>query len=683
MRFLGFVAALSLLPCAVSARPAVPEDVAHLRYVGDPQISPDGTQVAYVVRAMDVAKNAYRSSIWIVDVADPRGARQLTRGDRDSSPRFSPDGRTIAFDRTEKDESQIYAIALGGGEARPLTHEAKGASGAVWSHDGRRIAYGTTQKDEPAASPVDWQALGATPSPEQKKTDMRTIRDLRFSLNGAGYTYDAHRHLAVVDADGTHAIALTSGAQWSESDPTWSPDDKTIVFESTRVHDPVGLAQDLYAIPSGGGTFTKLVIAHPFAGNPAFTPDGKRVVYQFSDAADPAGYAGVAIAAAAGGDERVVVAPNTIAWGDAVLTDTREGGSGCGPLVTPGGDGFIAIASVPGATVVGRYDLARGTETRLVGGDAEIGSCSTSHDGARIAYDRSDATHPDEIYVYDAATGRSTELTDANATFRHDVPLSPAIPFTVKDESGFDVHAWIVHPPNATPGRKYPTLLEIHGGPQTEFGDSYFHEFQVLASHGYNVVFADPRGSVGFGYPFESALSKNWGDPMFRDEMAVVDAAIARPEVDATKLGVLGGSYGGYATLWIVGHTTRFKGAVAERAVSDLRSLILASDFASSTPKPYQWGEAWENEGLYWDQSPLKYVANVTTPLLILHSENDIRTPIDQTLQEFTALRVLGRTTEYLEVPRENHDLNRTGEPIHRIERLHRIEEWLDRYVKG
>ena len=687
MRLLTLALAAAYVVAASSvaavARPALPEDLARLQYVGDPAISPDGTQVAYVVRIVDVTKNAYRSAIWLAAVSGTNAPRQLTRGDDDSGPVWAPDGRTLAFDRAVKDQTQIYIIALSGGEARELTHEKNGASGAVWSHDGRRIAYGTTTKDDPAPLAVDWAAAGASPPPEHKQTDTRTIRELRFSLNGPGYVYDKHRHIAAADADGGHAVALTSGNDWSETDPVWSPDDKTIVFASARNHDPAGSERGLYAIPSAGGAFVRLLLPHHSVTSAAFTPDGARMLYHFDDARDPAGYAGVGVADVRGTDERVVVPPNTVAWGDAVLADTRESGAGCGPIVTADGRSFVELASVPGATALSRYDVASGAATRLTGGDAEIGSCSMSRDGSKIAYDRSDASHPNEIYVYDSLTGRSTQLTDANAAYRRDVPLSDAVPFAVRDEAGLTVHAWIVHPPHATPGRKYPTLLEIHGGPQTEFGNSYFHEFQMLASHGYNVVFADPRGSVGFGYPFESALSKNWGDPMYADEMAVVDAAIRRPEVDASKLGVLGGSYGGYATLWIIGHTTRFKGAVAERAVSDLQSLILAADFAGANDPTYAWGNAWDHQQTYWDQSPLKYVANVRTPVLIVHSENDIRTPIDQTLQEFDALRVLGRTAEYLEFPRETHDLNRTGEPIHRIERLHRIEDWLDRYVRA
>ena len=232
---------------------------------------------------------------------------------------------------------------------------------------------------------------------------------------------------------------------------------------------------------------------------------------------------------------------------------------------------------------------------------------------------------------------------------------------------------------------KHPTLLDIHGGPETQFGDSFFHEFQVYASQGYNVVFSDPAGSTGHGYAFERALESNYGDAMFQDVQAVMDAAVKRPDVDASRMAVLGGSYGGYATLWVIAHTDRYKAAVAERAVSNLQSENLAADFAGKNGLGggyYNWGPPWDPASAdYAKFSPLTYVANIRTPVMILHADEDTRAPIDQTLQEFTSLKILGRTVEYVAVPDENHDLSRTGSPIHRVERIHLILDWLKRYV--
>ena len=252
------------------------------------------------------------------------------------------------------------------------------------------------------------------------------------------------------------------------------------------------------------------------------------------------------------------------------------------------------------------------------------------------------------------------------------------------DDAGFTVHAWFMPAVGAKAGERRPTILDIHGGPETQFGETFFHELQFMAGQGYNVVFSDPRGSVGFGYPFEEALAKHWGAAMFDDVQRIMDAAVKRPEVDPSRLGVSGGSYGGYATLWVVGHTNRYKAAVAERVVSNLATEQLAADLASNNALGgrYSWGLPWQAGNLYLQQSPISYVANAVTPLLILHSEEDTRTPIDQTLQWFNAAKIIGREPiQYVVFPGENHDLSRTGSPIHRVERLHLLAQWFAKYL--
>jgi dipeptidyl aminopeptidase/acylaminoacyl peptidase len=295
--------------------------------------------------------------------------------------------------------------------------------------------------------------------------------------------------------------------------------------------------------------------------------------------------------------------------------------------------------------------------------------------------------HPADVYIADVKAGSPRQLTNVNAAYLASVRLSKPQEFSVTDPAGHTVQAWFMPATGGAAGAKHPTLLDIHGGPETQFGETFFQEFQLYASMGYNVVFADPAGSTGHGYAFEESLEENYGDAMFQDVQAVMDAAVRRPDVDATRLGVLGGSYGGYATLWVIGHTNRYKVAVAERAVSNLQSENLAADFAGKNGLGggyYTWGPPWDPASTdYAKFSPLAYVENVHTPVLILHSDEDTRAPIDQTLQEFTSLKILGQTAEYVAVPDENHDLSRTGGPIHRVERLHLILDWLQRYLSA
>jgi dipeptidyl aminopeptidase/acylaminoacyl peptidase len=303
-----------------------------------------------------------------------------------------------------------------------------------------------------------------------------------------------------------------------------------------------------------------------------------------------------------------------------------------------------------------------------------------------VAYTLSDFTHPREVYVLDLATGSSKRITHMNDAYLATVQLSRPREFTVTDDAGFNVQAWFMPAVGPKAHGKRPTILDIHGGPQTQFGSTFFHEFQYLAGQGYNVVFSDPRGSTGHGYGFEAALNAHWGEAMFDDVQPVMDHAITLPSVDPNRLAVSGGSYGGYATLWVISHTNRYKTAIAERSVSNLSTEQLDADFAGANgfgkyDTPYGFGPYWDPNSLNYAESPITYVKNVRTPLLILHSDEDTRTPIGQTIQEFTALKILGRTVEYVDVPGENHDLSRTGSPLHRVERLHILSDWLSHYL--
>ena len=573
---------------------------------------------------------------------------------------------------------QIYRLELDGGEARRLTNEAEGANAPRWSHDGSRLLYAATFVDPAPKTRLDEKAAGGTLDEKHRHSDIRTTDRLDFEVNGEGETFSRHTHLLVMRADGTGRRALTPVSPWSETAATWSYDDRTIAFVSLRRPvDPERIDSDVYVVAAGGGALTRLPLAHRGNGSPAWTRDSHSVYVEISSHADPAGMPGIDIARVSGG-ERNVVPENRVLFGDAVLTDMREAGLGCGPLALPNGATFIALVSLPGATALERFD-ATGRMSPLVARGDEIAECSADDAVRRLAYVASDAMHPSEVFVADLARGGSRQITHLNSTYLAHAYVAKPQPLYVRDDAGFRVYAWFL-PARAKPGTRSPTLLEIHGGPGAEFGNSFFQEMQMLAGLGYNVVYADPRGSTGFGYAFSAALSKNWGDPMFADEMAVMDAVAKRPDVDTNRLGVLGGSYGGYATLWVIGHTHRFRSAVAERVVSNMTSSFLACDECSSTSSVYSFGNPWDHQDAAWRQSPIASLQNVTTPLLLLHSDGDTRTPLVDADQWFTLAKEAHQPITYVAVPRENHDLNRTGEPIHRIERLHLIANW---FAKG
>jgi dipeptidyl aminopeptidase/acylaminoacyl peptidase len=670
---------------ATAKRPVVAEDLFKIAFVSTATISHDGKRVAFVVTRADLKKNDNLTTIWLADTDGSRVV-QLTRGDGDSEPAWSPDDRTIVFTAARGGRAQLYAIDLAGGEARWLTHQEHGASTAVFSHDGKRIAFSSASLDEQPNANVDWKALGIKAPAKYKKSDIRTLPWPRYQTNGAGFTYQKHPHIWTIDADGSNAKQLTSNPD-GEYGAAWSPDDKTILFGSTPLASVEGDEGKLFVIRSSGGTPARVPLAHYSAYPQQWTHDGKRILYTYFSRHDGSGLSALASAAADGSGDRTHVAENAVLFGDGVITDTKENGAGCGEL-TPDDATYVADVGIPGATELDAFDVATGKSTTLVGGNREILDCSLSRDAKTIAYTAADATHLAEVYVYDRATNASRQLTHLNDALTAALDIATPEQHTVANGQGGTVAYWVMRPPNPTGGKRYPVVLDIHGGPHTEFGNAFFHEFQVLAAKGYVVVYANPRGSVGYGYDWASALDGNWGDAMFADETAVMDEVVKRPDADPAHTFVSGGSYGGYATLWMISHTNRFKAALAERVVSDLFTETLAADFAAPrgfegpAGTPRSWGGPLQGYKTYWQQSPLAHVADVHTPLLLLHGDADSRTPIAETLQEYEALKVLGRPVKLVQFPRETHDLSRTGEPIHRVERLHVMADWFARYLR-
>ncbi len=675
---------LGLVPIAAAAAPVAPEDLFKMTFLSSALISPDGMHVLVESSRMNGPKNTYDRTIDLVDVATGTLIENVTKHVGDGDYDWMRDGKSFVFVRTlDKQKPQLYRYTLAGAAVVQLTHIKNGVSAPVVSHEGDRIALTVTDTDPAHDTYVDFSKAGFTPKSSQKKTDVHLIDELFFQANGAGYTYQDHQHIWTIDADGSHPKALTSG-RYSENFDEWSPDDKTILFDSLRYESVDSGPSDVYVISSAGGAMAKLTSALPANNGFFFDAGGRHVYYLSGDVKDAAQLPALVAANADGSEPRVVVAHDTVSWGDTLLADMKEGGGLCGAPLPSGNQALLNIDG-PGYANLRTIDLNTGALRDVTPAHGEAWSCSVSRDGQQVAYFYSDFTHPADVYVTNVSGGAPRRLTHVNDAYLASVTLSQPVELSVKDAAGFPVQAWFMPAVGGAAGTKHPTLLDIHGGPETQFGDTFFHEFQVYTSLGYNVVFADPAGSTGHGYAFEEALENNYGDAMFEDVQAVMDAVVQRPDVDASRLAVLGGSYGGYATLWVISHTGRYKVAVAERAVSDLQSENLAADFAGKNGLGggyYTWGPPWDPASTdYAKFSPLTYVANVHTPLMILHSENDTRAPIDQTLQEFTALKILGRPVEYVAFPNENHDLSRTGSPIHRVERLRLIVDWLNKYL--
>ena len=645
-----------------------PEDVYALTSVGDPRLSPDGRHVAYVVNRIDREANAYRSAIWVAPLGHPGEPRQLTSGERsDHSPRWSPDGRWLAFvsnrdGEEKKAHGELYVLPADGGEPRRLTDGKEGVESIAWSPDSRRIAFARRVGDE------------AYDEEDERGRPPRRFTRVYFKLDSVGWTGDRRKHVFVVGLDGGEERQLTDG-DCEDDEPAWSPDGNRIVFTSMRGDRwDVELAEALYEleVDAEGSEPRRLTQPDESASMASFSPNGGLIAYVHmpEDGTSPH-HGQIALIPADGGDRRI-------------LTSSLDRQCAPFPLVRePVWDGDRIAFAVEDGGNIHIYTVAagEGEPELLAGGEQSIGLYDL-RDG-RLVYTASTHTRPHELVAGDGK--RITSVCDDLAA-EHD--LVDAERFTAASADGTEVDAWLVRPAGFDEGRRYPVLLNIHGGPFTQYGTGFFDEVQVYSGAGYCVLFSNPRGGSGYSEAWGRAIrgpgggaGPGWGTVDYEDLMGVVDTALERfPFLDPERLGVLGGSYGGYMTSWIVGHTKRFKAALSERAVNHLVSAFGSSDVFWIFERQFG-GPMWENVDEWLQMSPATYAREIETPLLIVHSENDLRCNVEQGEHLFTLLRLLGKDVEMLRFPGESHELSRSGSPLHRVQRFEAILDWFGRYL--
>lgn len=653
------------------------DDLYELKSVTDPQISPDGTKCAFVQTEMAEKKNDYVSNLYIIDLAEGGEAKQWTFGEfRNHSPRWSPDGTKLAFVSNRSGKNQVYILDASGGEARQATSFKNGASGPVWSPDSKQLACSVFLK------PDEELLEKEEDKKEDKKLKPFVAEEMKYKSDAAGFWDGKYKQTVLVHLeDGSTELITKREADYHVQ--CWAPDGKSIVLAADETPErDFSFKNDLLLVELESGKTTKLTNEKGYYGSAAFSPDGRYIGYlgherQYENAT----LSQLWIQELATGHVSCITENMDILVGDAVAADFQQGAHSPGFIWGDDSESFYFLASDQGNTVIYFGNMAGEIYPALLD-QQHVYGYSLDRKKQRIVAAISKPVLPGELFQLEVTTGEMKQLTSVNGKFLDQVALSEPEPISFAAGDGTPLHGWIMKPAGVEEGKKYPLILEIHGGPHALYANSYFNEFQVLASEGYGVLYINPRGSHGYGQEFVNAVRGDYGGGDYQDVMDGVDYALENYDfIDSERLGVTGGSYGGFMTNWIVGHTDRFKAAVTQRSISNWISFYGVSDIGYYFTE-WQIKADLNDIDTLWKHSPLAYADKVNTPLLILHSEKDYRCPIEQAEQLFIALKRQEKTTKFIRFPESNHELSRSGKPNLRLDRLAYIVEWFNEYLK-
>jgi dipeptidyl aminopeptidase/acylaminoacyl peptidase len=685
----GLAIALAGLVCvprlAAQQRAISDSDLFAFRWVASPQMAPDGRRTAYVLVTVNAKHDGYETSLWLVATDGLSPPRRITSGPHDGAPRWSPDGSTLAFLRPKDGHPQLYLLSLAGGEAQQLTDLPKGAGPAAWSPDGNTIAFTST------TAPDD---LVKTDKKGEPKSDVRVITEAEFRADDEGYVDPGeHAHIWTVPAvlpgdQPAKAHQVTSGA-FDENAPQWSRDGARIYFVSDRVTESYYYPPDnnVYSVPAAGGALDTVVdIDGPVFG-PVLAPDGQAIAFRgWINPRATRSYNQSDLFVSRDHQVKNLTAEYDFDMGSAVLGDQAppRGGEGSSPNIwTADGRAVIVATTEHGRSNLLRFDAQTGAREPLTTGDHAVLAYTASADATRLALTMGDPTRLPDLYVLDPATKQMRQLTHVNDSLFSQLRLVTPEDFWYTSFDDRKIETWIMKPVGFTPGRKYPLILNIHGGPHTAYGCIFFHEMQWLAARGYVVLYPNPRGSTTYGQEFGNIIQYRYPGDDYRDLMIAVDSLIRRGYVDSTRLGVTGGSGGGLLTDWAVGHTHRFAAAVSQRDVADWLGFWYSADFTLFRPSWFR-STPFRDPQEFLARSPVRYADSVTTPIMFILGDEDLRAPPNQGGEAmFRALKYLRKTTVMVRFPGESHELSRSGKPVHRVERLQHIVRWFDKYLQG
>ena len=694
-----------ITPTFAQKRNITEKDLFNFNWIADPQVSPDGSRIAFMKVTVNDRKDGYNTAIWTVMTANGE-MRQLTTGTRDSSPRWSPDGNYLCFVRVPErdgrpDTPQLFMLAMAGGESFQFTSLTRGVGGPQWSPDGKMITFynGATAEELAKAQPrnpaTPSASPAASPTPPERESDVRVITRAIYRSNGAGYVDNKHpQHIWVVAAPrtGDEKVTprqLTSG-RYDDGNVAWSKDNSQLYFISDHTEEPyyeLG-STDIYTIAVSGGQPNKLTSLDMNAGALSVSPDGKKFAFYGStnkpinsytepdlwvmDIAPNAqpknltGDFGFDLGAGVGGDN---TAP--------------RGGGGNPPVWSADGRRIFASFAKEGRANVGAFDSTTGRQTDVTTGNQAVVSFRAVPDASKFALLISTPTRIGDLYWLDGTSGTPKQLTNINNDLFSKLNLTEPEEVWYTSFDGKKIHSWVQKPPDFDPNKKYPLILNIHGGPHSAYGFIFDHEFQWMAAKGYVVIYPNPRGSTSYGQEFGNIIQYKYPGDDYKDLMAGVDELIKRGYIDEKRLGVTGGSGGGLLTNWTITQTTRFAAAVSQRDISSWTDWWYTADFTLFQPT---WFKAppFEDPEDYKARSPITYVTKIQTPLMLILGETDYRTPTGSGGEQlFRALKYRKIPTVMVRFPNETHELSRSGQPWHRIERLQHIVGWFDKWLLG
>ena len=701
---LPFLYMIVLLGSASGAKRAITEkDLFQFNWVGNPQLSPDGSQVAFVRIVVDAKREDYETSLWSVPVNGGE-MRRLTAGKHDSSPQWSPDGKFLAFVRTPEKEGkpqppQIFILPLDGGEAWQLTHLPKGATGPAWSADGAVLAFTSSTNDHDLARAAceeskekDNDKNKSDCGKPQHEPDIHVITRAEYRDNDEGYLdFSRHGHIWTIalasDPQNLPQPREVTRGDFNEAGPQWAPDGSKIYFISGRELEPYyGLGQNVvYSVPAAGGEPSEVARIAGASQSISISRDGARLAFFGSLNTPIQSHTKTnlwVVDLKAGAVPRNLTSNYDWDIGGGILGDQEppRGGGATRPVWSADGKSLTVLVAKQGRANLERFDANSGQVTPLTKGDQAINQYSSN--GTQMVAEISTPTVINDLFLI-SPDGAQKRLTNVNEKLFSELNLTPPEEIWYKTFDGHKIQTWVQKPPDFDANKKYPLILNIHGGPHAAYGYVFFHEMQWMAAKGYVVLYPNPRGSTSYDEAFGNIIQYHYPGDDFKDLMAGVDELVRRGYIDEKHMGVTGGSGGGLLTDWVVTHTNRFAGAVAQRDIADWADWWYSADFTLFQPRWFR-KPPFEDPADYRDRSPITYINNVKTPLMLILGDADTRTPPDAGGgQMFRALKFRKIPTAMVRFPGETHELSRSGKPWHRVERLHHIVNWFDVYLQG